>query len=121
LTRRFLSLVFVVMRRALARLSVIPELVLADGWAIPDVTVPCRGIIGGDGRSLTVACASILAKVHRDRLMTLLDRRYPGYGLARHKGYPTAEHRLALRRLGPAAIHRLTFGPVRRSLVEDEQ
>ena len=69
-------------------------------------------VVDGDRLSLAVSCASIVAKVVRDRWMLSLDRRYPGYGLARHKGYGTAAHREALRRLGPAPVHRFTYEPV---------
>ena len=104
---------FHAMRLAIRRLQVRPELVLADGWAIPDIDLPCRGIIHGDRSSLSIACASIIAKVWRDRLMTRLSRRYPGYGLDRHKGYGTAAHVQALKELGVSPIHRRTFSPVR--------
>jgi ribonuclease HII len=103
---------FHAMRVAVGRLAVRPARALADGWAIPGLSIPCEGIIGGDGRSLSIACASILAKVYRDRLMERMAGRYPGYGLEKHKGYGTAEHVAALRRLGPSPIHRLTFAPV---------
>ena len=104
---------FHAMRLAVRRLQVRPELVLADGWAIPDVGLPCQGVIRGDGSSLSIACASIIAKVWRDRLMTRLSGRYPGYGLDQHKGYGTPAHLRALRELGASPIHRRTFSPVR--------
>jgi ribonuclease HII len=104
---------FHAMRLAVRRLQVRPELVLADGWAIPRIGLPCRGIIHGDSSSLSIACASIVAKVWRDQLMTRLSARYPGYGLDRHKGYGTAAHLKALRELGPSPIHRRTFAPIR--------
>jgi ribonuclease HII len=104
---------FHAMRLAVRKLPVRPELVLADGWAIPDMGIPCRGIVGGDSQSLSIACASIIAKVWRDRLMTRLSGRYSGYGLDRHKGYGTAEHLRALAELGACPIHRRTFSPVR--------
>jgi ribonuclease HII len=104
---------FHAMRLAVRRLRVRPELVLADGWAIPGIDLPCRGIIHGDRSSLSIACASIIAKVWRDRLMTRLSGRYPGYGLDQHKGYGTPAHLRALKELGPSAIHRRTFSPVR--------
>ena len=68
-----------------------------------------QGLIKGDARSVSIAAASILAKTARDRLMIEYDAKYPGYGFAKHKGYPTADHKEALRRLGPSPIHRLTF------------
>jgi ribonuclease HII len=104
---------FHAMRLAVKRLRIRPELVLADGGTIPRIDLPCQGIVGGDRRSLSIACASIIAKVWRDRLMTRLSRRYPGYGLDRHKGYGTAAHLQALRELGATPIHRRTFAPVR--------
>jgi ribonuclease HII len=104
---------FHAMRLAVRRLRIRPELVMADGWAIPGIGLPCEGIIHGDSSSLSIACASIIAKVWRDRLMTRLSGRYPGYGLDRHKGYGTPAHLNALRKLGPSPIHRRTFAPVR--------
>lgn len=104
---------FHAMRLAVRRLRIRPELVLADGWAIPGLGLPCEGIIHGDGLSLSIACASIVAKVWRDRLMTRMAERYPGYGMERHVGYGTAEHLRALAELGPSPIHRRTFAPVR--------
>jgi ribonuclease HII len=100
------------MARAVARLPRLPELALVDGNQAP--TLPCRVrcIVGGDGISLSIAAASILAKVVRDRAMARLDPRWPGYGFARHAGYPTAMHREALARLGPTPHHRRGFGPV---------
>jgi ribonuclease HII len=104
---------FHAMRLAVRRLRVRPELVLADGWAIPELDLPCHGIIAGDSRSLSIACASIIAKVWRDRLMIRLAGRYPGYDLDRHKGYGTPAHLKALQELGASPIHRRTFAPVR--------
>lgn len=104
---------FHAMRTAVGRLSIRPALVLADGFAIPDIDIPCQGIIGGDGKSLSIACASIIAKVFRDRLMTKMADCYPGYGFERHVGYGTAEHLRALRELGPSPIHRRTYAPIR--------
>ncbi len=104
------------MRQAIGKLAVRPGLVLADGWQIPDLDLPCTGIPGGDQRSFSIACASILAKVHRDRLMRRLDTRYPGYGFAGHKGYPTKKHIKALEEMGASPVHRRTFAPVRRCL-----
>lgn len=108
---------FHAMRIAVGRLNRRPALVLADGFAIPRIGIPCQGIIGGDAKSLSIACASIVAKVFRDRLMTKMAGRYPGYGFERHVGYGTAEHLRALRELGPSPIHRRTFRPVSALLV----
>ncbi len=104
------------MRRAVMALTVPPSLALIDGNRCPDL--PCRGLalIGGDRRVAAISAASILAKVTRDAEMVNLDRHYPGYGLAGHKGYPTAAHRAALVRLGPSPIHRRSFAPVRAAL-----
>jgi ribonuclease HII len=99
--------------RALRRLDVRPTLVLVDGNRLPAPPagwqVQLRAVVRGDQRSLAVAAASVLAKCARDRAMLRLDRRYPGYGFARHKGYATEEHVLALRRLGPSPVHRGRF------------
>jgi ribonuclease HII len=105
--------VFHAMRTAIGELSVRPALVLVDGFKIPGIDLPCRGIIDGDSKSLSIACASIIAKVFRDRLMTEMAGQYPGYGFERHSGYGTPEHLRALRELGPSPIHRRTFAPVR--------
>jgi ribonuclease HII len=105
------------MRGAVEALGRVPSLVLVDGHeVIPALTVPQRAIIGGDHRSLAIAAASIVAKVWRDALMNELDAAHPGYGLALHKGYGTAEHLDALARLGPSPVHRRSFAPVRRCL-----
>ncbi|MBX5476641.1 MAG: ribonuclease HII [Clostridia bacterium] len=100
---------FLGMRRALAQLRVPPDAVLVDGFRIPGIAWPQEAIVGGDGLSNSIAAASVLAKVHRDRLMEIYDRLLPGYGFARHKGYATPEHRAALERLGPSPIHRRSF------------
>jgi ribonuclease HII len=97
------------MQEALARLPVEPELVLTDFVALGDLGCPQRNLVRGDQRSATVAAASIIAKVTRDRIMAEADRMYPEYGFARHKGYPTEEHRLALWRHGPCPLHRRSF------------
>lgn len=83
--------------------------VIVDGNARFNTPYPCTPIVRGDACSLSIACASILAKVARDRMMVIYDRQYPGYGFSQHKGYPTKKHREAIHRLGPAAIHRKTF------------
>lgn len=102
------------MRRAVERLSSRPELVLVDGNRLPeDIQEPALALIKGDGRSLSIAAASVVAKVLRDRVMRRWERHHPGYGFARHVGYPTPEHREALERLGPCVLHRRSFAPVR--------
>jgi len=106
------------MRRAVLRAAAGADpgqcLAVVDGnRRIPGLPLGQLTVVEGDRLSLCVSCASIMAKVVRDRWMRCLDRRYPGYGLARHKGYGTAAHREALLRLGPAAAHRRTFRPIR--------
>ncbi len=101
------------MKLAIDQLSPPPESLLIDYMSLPEVTLPQRGIKNGDRLCFSIACASIMAKVARDRLMIELDRTYPGYGLAQHKGYGTKEHLSCLRRLGSSPIHRQSFKPVR--------
>ncbi len=100
------------MVRALARLPGPPDLALVDGNQAPRLPCPVRCVVGGDAASFSIAAASILAKVMRDRAMARLDARWPGYGFATHQGYPTAAHRAALARLGPCPHHRRGFAPV---------
>ncbi|MEN8183091.1 MAG: ribonuclease HII [Myxococcota bacterium] len=100
------------MRRAVQALSHVPDHVLVDGREVPRLGVPQTRIVGGDRSDGSIAAASIVAKVHRDGLMQGLERRYPGYGFARHKGYATREHLEALERLGPCPEHRRSFAPV---------
>lgn len=102
------------MGRAVEHLACPPDILLIDALALPEIPLPQRSIVRGDQLSLSIACASIVAKVSRDRYMVELDNSYPGYGLARHKGYPTRGHLLSLGRLGLSAIHRQSFAPVRR-------
>ncbi|AFE10178.1 ribonuclease HII [Corallococcus sp. CA054B] len=104
------------MRRAVEGLGLTPDYVLVDARTIPQCPAPQRGIIKGDSLSLSIAAASVLAKTTRDRLMAQLDAQYPGYGLAAHKGYPTAQHVQAIQALGVLPIHRRSFGPVREAL-----
>ncbi|MNP55075.1 Ribonuclease HII [compost metagenome] len=93
-----------------------PRLALIDGNRCPRLKVPSAPVVQGDAQVPAIAAASILAKVCRDREMVELDATYPGYGIGGHKGYPTAVHLEALRRLGPTPIHRRSFGPVRALL-----
>ena len=106
------------MQRAVAALPLHPQHVLVDGNRCPSLPCSAEAIIKGDGRVPVISAASILAKVTRDREMVELDRCYPGYGLAGHKGYPTKAHMAALVELGVTPIHRRSFAPVRR-LLED--
>ena len=104
------------MRRAVARLAQVPDLVLVDGNRAPSLPCPVKTVVGGDRESLSIAAASIVAKVTRDRLMARLAADYPGYGWERNAGYGTAEHRAALARLGPCVHHRRSFRPIRELL-----
>ena len=97
------------MKQAISKLSVKPDILLNDAVNIPGVDIPQKGIIKGDTLSASIAAASIIAKVTRDRLMVEYDSIYPGYGFARNMGYGTAEHIAALKEIGPCAIHRRSF------------
>ena len=108
------------MQRAVAALDREPEMVLVDGNRLPRWRYRSEPVIGGDALVPAIAAASILAKVQRDGEMAELEKTYPGYGLARHKGYPTREHLEALQRLGVTPVHRRSFGPVRRLLAPGE-
>ncbi len=107
------------MQRAVAGLTLQPGHVLVDGNRCPELPCTAEAIIKGDGKVPAISAASIIAKVTRDREMVLLDARYPGYGLAGHKGYPTKAHMTALQNLGATPIHRRSFAPVRRVLKID--
>lgn len=100
------------MRLALNALVTQPDFVLFDFVTLPDLLLPQRGVPHGDALSLSIAAASVIAKVTRDRWMAAQDAVFAGYGFARHKGYGTVEHHAALLRLGPCALHRLSFAPV---------
>lgn len=102
------------MKRAVEGLHIQPEHVWVDGNKLPRWAYAAEAVVKGDARVQAIAAASILAKVTRDREMEALDLVYPGYGFAGHKGYPTAVHLAALEQLGPCAIHRLSYGPVRQ-------
>jgi len=108
------------MKTAIDQLSPPPESLLIDYLSLPNVPLPQKGIKNGDSLCVSIACASIMAKVYRDRMMTDLDRAYPGYGLAKHKGYGTKKHLSCLRRLGLSPIHRQSFKPV-RDLIHQEK
>lgn len=105
------------MKRAVETLSISPEHVLVDGIHAPKLNCPVTTIIKGDQSEPAIAAASILAKVARDQEMVALDNVYPGYGFAKHKGYPTKQHQQALLSLGVTDIHRRSFGPVRAALL----
>jgi ribonuclease HII len=104
------------MTEAVSKLGELPKLVLVDGNRTPQVPMSCRTIVKGDAKCLSIAAASIIAKVTRDRLMMDLARDYPGYGFERHKGYGTPEHQAAISRLGVTALHRRSFKPVQLAL-----
>jgi len=99
-------------RRALEGLSHLPQALLLDWLFLPEVSLPQTALVKGDGRALSIACASVLAKTARDALLVEWDTCYPGYGFAAHKGYGTAAHQAALHKLGPCPIHRLSFKPL---------
>ena len=107
---------YLAMTQAAAKLDPSPDFLLVDGFSIPGCRFPHRGIIKGDRDSISIAAASIVAKVVRDRIMIELDRKYPEYGFARHKGYATREHLDALQRYGPCPVHRVSFSPLSEGL-----
>ena len=104
------------MKRAVLDLETPPAAALIDGNKLPELTLPCEAIVKGDARSFSIAAASIVAKVTRDRLMKRANARFSGYDLDRHKGYPTKAHRAQIIKLGPAPIHRFSFSPVKAAL-----
>ncbi len=107
------------MRQAVEALAPSPEFLLVDGISAVPLPIPQRTVKKGDSRSLSIAAASIIAKVTRDRLMVEYDRRYPGYGFASHKGYGSAEHLAAIAARGPSPIHRTTFRGVKEHLKDE--
>ncbi|MEE8428966.1 MAG: ribonuclease HII [Gammaproteobacteria bacterium] len=106
----------VAMQRAVSGLRIRPQQILVDGPHCPAMPCPAKGVVRGDATVAAISAASIIAKVTRDEEMVLLDAKYPGYGLAQHKGYPSKAHIQALERLGVSPIHRKTYAPVRRLL-----
>ena len=106
------------MQTAVAQLSLTPQFLLIDGRIrLPQLNIPQQAIVRGDGQSLSIAAASILAKVTRDRVMRELDGRFPQYGFAQHKGYGTQQHRDAMVKYGPCPQHRHSFAPIRQPLI----
>ena len=103
------------MRRALDRLALMPQFLLIDAFPLPDVDIPQKAIVKGDALCLSIAAASIVAKVTRDRIMAEFDRDYPEYGFAGHKGYGSAEHIRKIESLGPCPVHRYSFAPIKHS------
>ena len=108
------------MRTAVSQLALTPDYLLIDGVDTIDWPCPQQAVIQGDGTSFSIAAASMLAKVFRDNLLVELDAQYPGYGLASHKGYCSAEHREALTRLGPTPLHRKNWSPVAQIMLDFE-
>ena len=106
------------MRMAVEQLAVVPDYLLVDGRDCIDWPCTQQAVVQGDATSFSIAAASVLAKVHRDRLLVELDAVYPGYGLARHKGYCSQEHLEALARLGPTPMHRKSYQPVAQRMLE---
>jgi len=104
------------MARALQQLVPQPQALLIDYLRLPEINLPQKGVLHGDGLCFSIACASILAKVARDRLMDEMDLLYPEYGFCRNKGYPTPEHFCSLQKFGPCPIHRNSFGPLKARL-----
>ncbi len=104
------------MRHAIDKLKRTPDYLLIDGTPVPYLDIPQKGIIKGDRLCLSIACASIIAKVARDRMMVEIDSFYPNYGLAVHKGYGTEQHLESLNRYGACAVHRFSFAPVRETV-----
>lgn len=108
------------MQRAIGALTRIPDMVLVDGNRCPQLPCPVEAIVKGDLKVPAISAASIIAKVARDREMLMLDSKFPGYGLARHKGYPTKAHIRALEYLGVSPVHRRTFAPVKKLLIKSD-
>jgi ribonuclease HII len=108
------------MRRAVDQLALSPDYLLIDGRDPIDWAGPQQAVVHGDAISFSIAAASVLAKVHRDRLIVELDREFPGYGLAEHKGYPCPAHKAALDRLGPTPLHRKSYQPVAQAMLRFE-
>jgi ribonuclease HII len=106
------------MRTAVEQLAIQPDYLLIDGCDTIDWACPQQSVIHGDGTSFSIAAASVLAKVFRDRMLVELDAVYPGYGLAKHKGYCSREHMAALDRLGPTPLHRRNWSPVAQTMLE---
>ncbi len=115
-TINILQATFVAMQRAVNQLKIAPGLILVDGNLTPKFPCPAKAIIKGDESEPAISAASIVAKVIRDRLMVMLDRKYPQYGFAQHKGYATAKHVEALQLHGASRVHRQSFAPVANQL-----
>jgi ribonuclease HII len=119
-TLNILQATLVAMQRAVAMLRLTPHLVLVDGNRLPALKVPAQAVVRGDAKVAAIAAASIIAKVERDRLCAELHERWPQYGFAQHKGYPTAKHLKALTQHGPCPEHRRSFAPVQAALTQPQ-
>jgi ribonuclease HII len=115
-TLNILQATMLAMRRAVLGLHIVPSRVLVDGHRVPSLDIPAQAIVRGDATVEAISAASILAKVHRDRLCLALHAQHPQYGFDVHKGYPTAKHVAALQQFGACSAHRLSFAPVRKTL-----
>ena len=111
-TLNILRATHLAMKRAVLALAMAPDIALIDGLEVRGFPFPQKAVVGGDGLSLSIAAASIVAKVERDRYMIEKAKKYPGYGFEKHKGYGTRQHMEALRSQGPCPLHRRTFAPV---------
>jgi ribonuclease HII len=109
---------FLAMNRAIRAIGYKCDSALVDGFSIPDCPLPNTGLIKGDQKSLSIACASIIAKVTRDHIMDKLHKQYPKYNFIKNKGYPTPFHKKTLAKIGPTKIHRRSFEPVRQTLLD---
>ena len=118
-TLNILQATFLSMERAVAGLQRSPDLAMVDGNRLPRLDCPAQAVVRGDALIECISAASILAKVARDSILDGLDHQFPGYGLSRHKGYPTREHIAALERLGVTPVHRRSFAPVKRALQDN--
>lgn len=112
-TRNILQATLWGMQQAVLQLKQTPQEVLVDGNRTPQITLPCRAIVGGDGFEACISAASVIAKCHRDAFMVKAHRQFPEYGFNQHKGYPTRAHMAALQQHGPCDIHRRSFAPVK--------
>ena len=118
-TQGIVKATYLAMKSAIGQLTPEPQYLLIDYMSLPEISLPQKGITNGDSLCFSIACASIVAKVTRDRMIVEMDRIYPGYGLARHKGYGTKEHLACLRRYGPCSMHRRSFRPVREVFAQE--
>ena len=119
-TLNILNARMLAMSRAIEGLTIRCQHALIDGNRLPELNIPATAVVKGDAKVVSIAAASILAKVQRDRDMLIMDKQYPGYGFAKHKGYGTKQHLEALQTLGPCPIHRISYAPVKK-LIDSEK